>query len=123
MTNPLALVIEDDWELASIFAAGLQAAEFETEIIQNGRAALIRLDDIVPTLVILDLHLPVVSGRDILNRIKSDTRLVETKVIITTADAAAAEALQTKADYALVKPVRPTHLLKLATQLRSMTST
>lgn len=122
MSNLLALVIEDDWELATIFAAGLQAAEFETEIFQNGQSALDRLGEIVPALVILDLHLPFVSGRDILRQIKADARLAETKVIVTTADAAAAEALQNQADFALVKPVGPTHLLNLATQIRSTTS-
>ena len=30
MTNPFALIIEDDVKLATIFAEALQAAEFET---------------------------------------------------------------------------------------------
>ena len=123
MSNPLALVVEDDWELATIFAAALQAAEFETEIIQDGRLAINRLDVVNPALVILDLHLPFVSGREILHHIRADARLAETKVIITTADAAVAEILQNQVDFSLIKPVRPTHLLNLATHLRSTTST
>ena len=35
MTNPLALIIEDDENLANLFTQTLQLAEFETETIQD----------------------------------------------------------------------------------------
>ena len=66
MSNPLALIIEDDENQADIFSLALRRARFEVEIVQEGDKALTRLTEIVPAIVILDLHLPHVSGEMIL---------------------------------------------------------
>jgi DNA-binding response OmpR family regulator len=123
MTNPLALVIEDDLNLAAIFAEALQSAEFETEIIQTGRTALARLAITTPAVVLLDLHLPYVSGEEILRQIRANERLVKTQVIITTADARLAEGLQAEADLVLLKPISFNQLRDLATRLHPSDTT
>ena len=66
MSHPLALIIEDNQDQAEILAMALQAAGFETEIIQDGYEALRRLEAIVPDMVVLDMYLPRVSGTGIL---------------------------------------------------------
>ena len=71
MTNPFALSIEDDVKLATIFAEALQAAKFESKIIQDGRMALACLAEDQPIIVVLDLHLPHASGGDILHLIRT----------------------------------------------------
>ena len=91
MTNPLALIIEDNKQLATIFAQTLQLAEFKTETIFDGTTSLARLAETIPALVILDLHLPGTSGEKILEQIRADTRLAKTRVILATADALLAE--------------------------------
>ncbi len=118
MTNPLALIIEDDNKLARIFSITLQTVDFETEIIKDGAAALARLADIVPAVVVLDLHLPYVSGQDILQHIRADERLAKTRVMVATADAAMAESLQGEADIVLLKPISTFQLRELASRLR-----
>ncbi len=118
MTNPLALIIEDDENLADIFAMALQDAKFETEIAQDGQVALNRLAVIVPTLVLLDLHLPHVSGETILQQIRADERLVDTRVILATADAELSKVLRSESDLALLKPISPKQLQILASRFR-----
>ncbi|MBI1881109.1 MAG: response regulator transcription factor [Chloroflexi bacterium] len=118
MTNPLALIIEDDPNLATIFAEALRMAEFETEIAQDGQAALAQLAATTPTLVILDLHLPYVSGQTILQQIRADERLAKTRVLLATADALRAESLRGEADLVLLKPISPHQLRDLAKRLR-----
>lgn len=118
MSNPLALIIEDDAKLSTIFSEALRMAEFETEIIQDGQIALERLADTIPAVVVLDLHLPHVSGRDILKQIRADERLDQTRVIVATADAVVAESLRDQADLVLVKPISFNQLRDLATRLR-----
>ncbi len=118
MNHEFALIIEDDRSLAAIFAQALQAAEFETEIIQDGRAALERLSDTRPAIVVLDLHLPHISGKEVLNQIRADARLAETRVIIATADPFMAESLREVADLILIKPISFTQLRDLAARLR-----
>jgi DNA-binding response OmpR family regulator len=114
----LALIIEDDPGLATIFARALSQAEYKTIIIPDGNQALRWLATTKPAMVILDLHLPYVSGVALLQRIRSDTRLAKTRVIVTTADALRAEDLILEADLILLKPVGVKQLRDLAARLR-----
>lgn len=118
MKHQLALIIEDDPDLSIIFAEALQAAEFETKIIQDGEIALACLAEDQPVVVVLDLHLPHASGDDILHHIRSEAHLANTRVIITTADPLMADSLQTEADLVLIKPISFSQLRDLAVRLR-----
>jgi two-component system sensor histidine kinase EvgS len=118
MSLPLALIIEDDPKLAHIFGEALRAAEFETEIVEDGDSALDRLGVTVPAVVVLDLHLPEVSGETILHQIRADERLAGASVIIATADPHLAETLRNQADLVLIKPISFGQLRDLAKRLR-----
>lgn len=117
MSKPLALIVEDNIDLAAILASALQAADFEVETIHDGGKALARLAEVVPALVILDLHLPHLSGANALRQIQSDRRLLNTRVVIATADAAMADELRDKADLVLLKPVSISQIRDLAARL------
>ncbi len=123
MTDPLVLIVEDDEKLADVLSLALQAAEFETETVKDGAAALARLDKSVPDVVVLDLHLPNVAGPDVLRRIRADARLSKTKVILATADDRLAEMLRDQADLVLLKPISPEHLCLLASRMVSPAAT
>ncbi|MCB9078903.1 MAG: response regulator [Anaerolineaceae bacterium] len=116
--KPLALIIEDDAEQVSIFSEALRLAEYETEIAQDGALALARLAEIVPALILLDLHLPQVSGREILRQIRASDRLANTQVIITTAAPSTADMIRHEADLVLIKPISFIQLRDLAARLR-----
>jgi DNA-binding response OmpR family regulator len=118
MTNPFALIVEDDPKLAFIFGEALQIANFEVEVVQDGKVALDRLSVTTPAVVVLDLHLPQLSGVDILTYIRANERLVRTKVILATADAIRAEQLRGKADLVLLKPISFNQLSILARRFR-----
>ncbi len=105
MSNPLAVVVEDNEDQADILAKALQAAGFATEIIHDGDEAVARLKVIVPDLVLLDLHLPGVSGTGVLLQIRADPRLAGTCVIIATVEPQMANVLRDKADMVLAKPI------------------
>lgn len=117
MKKYLALVVEDDPDLSIIYASALRSAGFEVEIINDGGKALARLAEVIPKLVILDLHLPHLSGTNTLRQIQSDPRLLDTRVVICTADAAKADELRDQADLVLVKPVTYSQLRDLAIRL------
>jgi DNA-binding response OmpR family regulator len=117
MNDRFALIVEDDADLSIIFAEALEAAGFATEIVKDGQVALERLDAEVPDVVVLDLHLPHVSGADILEQIRGDERLADTRVIIATADPREADALEGQADLTLIKPISFSQLRDLAKRL------
>ncbi|MCB0176864.1 MAG: response regulator [Anaerolineae bacterium] len=115
LTNaPLALIIEDDKKQATIFSQALRMADYETEVIRDGQTALERLAETIPAMVVLDLHLPHYSGKDILRTIRSDARLEKTRVILATADALLAKSISEDADLVLLKPISFNQLRDLA---------
>jgi DNA-binding response OmpR family regulator len=105
MPKPLAFVIEDDPSIREVFAEALRANGMEVELLPSGFSAMERLTQAAPALVILDLGLPFTSGETILQMIRSDPRLAETRVIIASGESHRAEALEQQADLVLVKPV------------------
>ena len=114
---PLALIIEDHEDAAIIFANALQGSGFEIEIVRSGDTALIWLNETTPALVILDLHLPCVSGAEILRRIRADARLTGAYVIVATAYPDLTMGLDARADQTFFKPVSYVQLHELALRL------
>lgn len=104
--------------MGTIFAAAMRQAGFATEILSDGQTALSRLAEVVPDLVLLDLHLPQVSGPALLEHIRRDTRLKEVPVIIATADPHLADTLRHKVSFVLDKPVSFKQLSILSNRLR-----
>ena len=115
--KPLAFIIEDDEDLSIIFSEALNAAGFQTQMIRNGRLALEQLMENTPKVVILDMHLPGLSGLEILKYIRTEERLALTNVIVTTADAVMAEQVRDSADLALIKPITFGQLRDLSARL------
>jgi two-component system copper resistance phosphate regulon response regulator CusR len=117
MSNKMALIIEDEEDLATIFSEALKAAGFETEIIYDGAVAAQRLTEVVPLVVVLDLNLPHVDGKQLLHQIRMDARLSGTRVLIATADAGMADTLDDEADLTLLKPISFVQLRIMAERL------
>lgn len=117
--KPIGLIVEDDEDLSIIFSEALNAAGFQTEIIRNGRLAMERLKTVIPEVVSLDMHLPGVSGLEILQYIRSEKRLSLTNVVVTTADAIMAEQVRDLADFVLIKPITFGQLRDLTARLAS----
>ncbi|MCP4539973.1 MAG: response regulator [Chloroflexi bacterium] len=124
--NPFALIVEDDPDAAAIFAEALKAAApFQVKIIGTGDKALEWLAKHEPDMVVLDMHLPKVAGPEILRYIRAQAqdktiatkRLVNTKVIVATADPSTAETLYDIADLVLLKPISFSQLRDLAKRL------
>lgn len=115
-----ALIIEDDEDLASIFAEALRGVGFEVELVADGMTAQERLQNGAPPfLILLDMHLPHISGADLLtNIIQRDKRFTKTIVIITTADARMGEAYTEQVDFVMIKPISFVQLRDLTSRLR-----
>jgi CheY-like chemotaxis protein len=118
--SQLALIVEDDEDLASIFAEALRGVGFDVELVADGRAAEERLKTGVPPfLILLDMHLPHISGADLLtNVIKKDERFEKSVVIITTADARMGEAYTEQVDFVMIKPISFVQLRDLTNRLK-----
>ena len=116
MFNPFRelLIIEDNEDQNLVFTTALEQAGYLTESIHDGVTAMERLSHIVPTMVILDLHVPGINGGWLLREIRKDPRTQNVHVIIVSADAEFASRLQAQVDLVLLKPVSFSQLTELA---------
>jgi two-component system, sensor histidine kinase and response regulator len=111
--KPTALIIEDNEDQNLVFTTALHQAGYEAESIHDGQAAQQRLAEIEPDMVILDLHIPGISGKNLLDQIRRDPRLSKTRVILATADSGLASSLEPQADLVLLKPISFSQLSQL----------
>jgi DNA-binding response OmpR family regulator len=119
MNNPRALIIEDDKDVAELYSRVLATLGFEAETTRTGEAALGRLAVIAPEVVLLDLSLPShVSGKDIVQQIRADKRLIETRVIVITGHPDLADTVRDEADAVFFKPVDISQLSDTIARLR-----
>lgn len=114
---PFALIIEDNEDQNLVFTKALEEAGFTTESLFDGAVARQRLREVTPQVIVLDLHLPHVSGEKLLGQIRNAPHLTDTRVILATADAAMAEYLYTQTDLVLLKPVSFSQLTHMAMRL------
>jgi DNA-binding response OmpR family regulator len=84
----IVLVVEDDPELRVLYRTALQIDGFTVVTVGDGIDALRHIDDERPDVVVLDLGLPRLGGRDVHREIASraDTRDIPI-VIVTGSDA------------------------------------
>lgn len=105
MTNQqLALIIEDDYDAAIIFAKALEMIGCSTKVIHNGAIAKDYIAENQPQLILLDLLLPEYSGAELLTQIRASDHLKDTLIVITTAEPRIAEKIKYQADLILIKP-------------------
>jgi two-component system response regulator len=84
------LLVDDNRDDAEQMVEALQESDLETRVtvVEDGESAisyLYRPDEPLPDLILLDLHLPLKSGHEVLAVIKADERLRRIPVVIMTA--------------------------------------
>lgn len=119
MNKFVALVIEDNDMLNRLYAEALGEAGFQIETAVDGRMALEKLHTLVPDLIFLDLHLPHISGDELLAYIRSDTRFQHTRIIVGSADGSWANYLNQEVDFVLNKPISYKQLRTLGIRILS----
>jgi DNA-binding response OmpR family regulator len=117
MSKLFALIIEDADELGELFGDILMASGLDAEVIGDGREAMDWLKEKTPDLVVLDVHLPNVSGMEILDYIRGEERLKKIKVVVVTAAVLMLKDVEEKADLTLIKPVSFTQIRDLTSRL------
>ncbi|HEX3052202.1 MAG TPA: response regulator [Aggregatilineaceae bacterium] len=121
MTKHWVLVVEDAPDIAEIFRVAFEKAQYAVEVVWSGTAAFDWLDEFVPDVVVLDLHLPQVSGLEVLRYIRANERFAHVYLIVTSADPYLANKTLEEADKVLVKPVTYTEVRNLALELHQGT--
>ena len=103
------LIVEDDADIAESLHYNLKREGFRTVIAESGEKGLrLALDEkTTPSMIILDLMLPGMSGLELCRRLRRETLTEKTPIIMLTAKAAEGDkilGLETGADDYVVKP-------------------
>ena len=78
---PRVLMVEDSAPLSAIYRAYLQSEPFELICVASGQAALAELEQHLPDILLLDLHLPDMSGMEILRHVHEGQMGISTIVM------------------------------------------
>jgi len=118
VSHKLVLIADDNEELGSILGRAFNSEYFDVRLVTNGVKAMNYLQHSRPAVVILDIHMPEISGFEVLSHIRSEDNLKETKVILITGSITAANDPRAKqADMVLLKPVDLNLLFSFAKQM------
>lgn len=111
---PLVLVVDDFEDNRLMYAEYLSVHGLRVVEAVNGEDAVRRTKELRPSVVVMDLSLPVMDGWEATRRIKADPATAEIKVIALTGHAEPAdarEALAAGCDDFVSKPCLPAELL------------
>jgi CheY-like chemotaxis protein len=114
------LIVDDEPHIIDLVRITLEDNRVQILEAADGTTALDRAAAFRPDLVLLDVDLPDVCGFEVCRRIKQDTELAKTKVVMLTAAAQrddVARGFAAGADEYLTKPFSPVRLLSLVEQL------
>ena len=117
--KPSIVIVEDEVNIANAEKLILQA-EYDVHLAHDGEEGLRLIKEVKPTLVVLDLMLPKMSGVEICKQIRADAALKGTKVVMVTAkneDRDEQEGMDTGADDYIMKPFEPVELRHVVNQV------
>ncbi len=110
----IILVADDDEILVEMIRFRLEGLGHLVVIAADGEAALKAVTALGPDLVVLDMMMPIVSGSEVLARLKGDPATRNIPVIMLTSrsgEADIVEALKAGADDYLTKPFIPQEMI------------
>lgn len=111
--RPGILIVEDNSEIAS-FIRDILRKEYSCLIAENGRAGLSLAASFAPDLIIIDEMMPVMSGLEMVRRLKQNPRLAHIPIIMLTAkddNATENESIRLGVDAFMSKPFDSSTLL------------
>jgi CheY-like chemotaxis protein len=108
------LVVDDESNMRFMIRMMLERAGYEVVEAAHGAAALERVKESRPDLVVTDLMMPVMSGRELVERLRADPGTASIPIVVVSANSSS---VATGADVVLGKPFEPFALLEAASSL------
>lgn len=72
MARPRILIVDDDNDARRLYALGLNQRGFEVKLAANGAEAVERIASERPDVILLDWLMPLMDGREVLDRITDE---------------------------------------------------
>jgi len=114
------LVVEDNELNLKLFCDLLRAHQFEVEPVRDGREAVTRARDFDPQLVVMDIQMPHVTGLEIIQHMKLDTRLRHIPIMAVTAYAGRDDEERIRTAGANAYVSKPISLVRFMEEVRAL---
>ena len=114
------LVVDDDHEARLLMSTLMARAGYDVHAVGDGRMALTMVHSMPPDLILLDAHLPAMSGFEVCQRIRALPSLATVPIVVLTAftgEDARRESFRSGATEYIEKPFRNDHLLGVVRKL------
>ncbi len=109
MRRASVLVVDDDAAIGRMLRLALRAAGYDVTLAANGADALARTADGDADVIVLDLEMPVMNGREFYRRLRA--RGSHAPVVILSAYGAERARIELGAEAAVTKPFEPSELI------------
>lgn len=122
MKRTFALIIDDDRDTIEMHETLMHLEDYVTTSIDNGLEAInwLEVND-APDVILLDVNIPQVDGRQIYEFIRRKSKFIKTRIVIVTANSYMAvkmEKMIHARDCILQKPFKMAQLQQIARRLR-----
>jgi DNA-binding response OmpR family regulator len=111
MTHGTIMIVEDEPSIAEVVSLYLRRADYQVQVIVDGRSALHALEQQLPDLLILDLMLPGVDGLAITRWLRDRSDIPVIMLTARREEADRIAGLEMGADDYVVKPFSPQELV------------
>ena len=115
----LALIVDDDPHTLMLWNAVLKPSGIRIIQAGDGAEALALLEQETPTILLLDILMPYVSGKDVLDFVAQTPRLNDMYVVVISAHRQVDTEQLSRANAVLLKPIRPVEIRDLLQQALS----
>lgn len=84
MAKKRILIAEDEKDICAVYDAALPDDVFEKRFCPNGADALSVYDEWKPDIIVLDIYMPMMTGYEVLKRIREDFNDKTTTIVMST---------------------------------------
>lgn len=122
---PFILIVEDNPDEQYLYARHFLSRGFRVQTADDGEAAISRVIEFKPDVVLMDLSLPRLDGWEATRRLKKESRTAHIPVVACTGHvfgASVERALEAGCDAYVVKPCLPEDLFKVVHDVLSRVS-
>ena len=107
MDNPLILVVDDEPQMVGIIVYALETQGFRTATAYDGEQALLKIQELKPDLVLLDVMLPKMDGFAVCRTVRKSTTIPVVLLTARLEDEYIIQGLELGVDDYITKPFNP----------------
>jgi len=116
------LVVEDDLLNRMFYSAVLEGKGYEVAFVHDGAQVLAEVDRFAPDLITMDIHLPSISGLELIKRLQRDARKRKIPILAITGFAGKNEEARIRRAGARGYLAKPVSVAKLTTEIEALLS-